>query len=80
MNRSINQIKIEPTIKVQPITILDAVEQPNDKMQKDSFWSKLAWLFTPSREFDFEEWQRLESKPRIRSSVYSNDLYGGSLK
>lgn len=80
MNRAINQIKIKPTIKVQPITILDAVEQPKDQMPKESIWSKFAGLFAPNRELDFEEWQRLESKPRIQSSAYSNDLYGGSFK
>lgn len=76
MNQAINQIKISPTIKVQPITILDTLKQEMPTKNK-SFFSKIFNAFLEPSDFGLQEWQRIEAKPRRISAEYSKYTLGG---
>mgnify|MGYP001381496487 CR=1 FL=1 len=70
MNQAINQIKISPTIKVQPITIVDTLKQEMSTKNK-SFFSKIFNAFLEPSDLGLQEWQRIEAKPRRISAEYS---------
>lgn len=76
MNQAINQIKISPTIKVQPITIVDTLKQEMPTKNK-SFFSKIFNSFLEPSDLGLQEWQRIEAKPRRISAEYSKYTLGG---
>jgi hypothetical protein len=76
MNQAINQIKISPTIKVQPITIVDTLKQEMPTKNK-SFFSKIFNAFLEPSDLGLQEWQRIEAKPRRISAEYSKYTLGG---
>ncbi len=76
MNQAINHIKISPTIKVQPITIVDTLKREQPKKPKSFFSKIIDALFKPS-DLGLQEWERIESKPRRSSSEYSKYTFGG---
>ncbi len=78
MNQAINHIKISPTIKVQPITIVDTLKQEKPTSNK-SIFSKIFDAFFEQSDLDLQEWQRIEGKPRRVSAEYSKYTLGGRL-
>lgn len=70
-------IKINPTIKVQPITIVDTLKQEQPTKTKSFFSKIIDALFEPT-DLGLQEWQRIESKPRrLQSAEYSKYTLGG---
>lgn len=81
MNQAINHIKLKPEIKIQPITILDMLSKEELYFKDKSFFSKVFDSIFEKPDLSFEQWQRLESKPRLNpTSDYAKYLYGGGLK
>jgi hypothetical protein len=76
MNQAINHIKISPTIKVQPITIVDTLKQ-EEPIKNKSFISKIFDAFFKPSDLSLQEWQRIEAKPRRISAEYSKYTLGG---
>ena len=81
MNQVINHIKLKPEIKIQPIVNGDAILKEDADFSDKSFFAKVFESIFEKSDFNFEDWQRIESKPRLNpSSEYSKYLYGGGLK
>lgn len=82
MNQILNLVKLNSEIKIKPITIADTLDKNKDLFANKTFLSKICdALFFGTNDLNFEEWQRLESKPRsMRSSQHATCSYRGVLR
>lgn len=81
MNQAINHIKLKPEIKIQPITLADTLSKEDIYFRDKSFFSKVFDSIFEKPDLSYEQWQRLESKPRLSpASEYAKYYHGGGLK
>lgn len=80
MNYALNKTILSSEISPQPIKLVDVISKDVNCKQDKSFISKFfGRLFEPS-DLTLEQWQRLESKPRLNpSSDYTKYYYGRGL-
>lgn len=80
MNQALNKTKLSSEIQPQPIKLVDVISKDVDCKQGKSFFSKFFDSFFANSDLTLEQWQRLESKPRLNpSSDYTKYFYGRGL-
>ncbi len=81
MNQAINHIKLKHEITIQPITIVDTLSKDDTYFKDKSFFAKVFDTIFEKPDLSYEQWQRLESKPRLSpTSEYVKYYSGGGLK
>lgn len=80
MIQTLNKTKISPEFKPQPIRLVDVISKDVDCNQGKSIFSKLFDSLFENSDLTLEQWQRLESKPRLNpSSDYTKYFDGRGL-
>ncbi len=80
MNQALNKTKLSPEFRPQPIKLIDVISKDVDCNQGKSFFSKFFDSIFERSDLTLEQWQRLESKPRLNpSSDYTKYFYGRGL-
>lgn len=81
MNQAITRIKLKPEIKIQPIVIVDTLQKEDLYHRDKSFFAKVFGSIFRKRDLSYEQWQRIESKPRMgQTSEYTKYFHSGGFK